>query len=366
VLGGIWIVPLAMGVDPKPLFTKNGEAPIPIQKTPPGIAGQTARACNSCHSEIYEEWKRSMHGVAWADPQFQEVWQSKGSPAKCLNCHSPLAAQQPNLGDRENPDFRPTLQAEGVTCAACHIRNSSIVGRGSSLGSVPHPVQTRQVMARSEMCRGCHQLDLAGRKEGFYDTYREWTATTYAKRDVSCQDCHMPVRTGNVAVGVHRPYRTHEFRGGHSDVLLQRALTVTVQLDHPTYQAGQIVNAKVDVANTGAGHHVPTGDPRHQVRLRIGIADERGVFLSQKDEVFARNLQLIPPFKEGKDTRLVAGEHRQIKVSTKLPGGAGERYFVVQLSYHLVDPKIAKTLGIPKEVASRVFDSQVIPITQLK
>lgn len=353
------VAPRAVG-DPPLLFSTDGAAPIPLLETPTGIVDQTARACAGCHTEIYEEWRGSMHSAAWNDSQFQEVWRSMRRDTGCLNCHSPLTAQQPLAS---GGGFRPTLQAEGVTCAACHIRDGAIVGAGTSTGEVPHPVTQRPDVAEATFCASCHQLSLPGRAKGFYDTYREWRASDWAKRGVGCRECHMPLRTGNVATGVHRAYRSHELLGGHTDALLQRALTVTVELDKPRYEPGDAIQAVVVVRNTGAGHAVPSGDPAHQVRLIVGLADTRGEFLEKKETMFARKMPRTPPYRERADTRLAPGEERRIPFSTRYPGGMGEHYIIVQLSYHLMAPERAEELGIPIDVTGRVFDSQIIPIT---
>lgn len=302
-----------------------------------------------------------MHSAAWNDPQFQELWRAERREARCLNCHSPLVAQQRKLEGAPNPAYRPTLQAEGVTCAACHVRDGKIVGAGTSTGESSHPIWKVPELAEAASCGGCHQLPIAGRDKGLYDTMREWEAVA-APGAGGCRDCHMPMRLGNVATGVLRPYRSHAFEGAHSDVMLQRALTVSVTLAKPVYLPGEEVSAVVEVRNTGAAHSVPSGDPLHQIRLEVGLADTTGELLEKKETVFARKLERRPPYKERADTRLEAGSSRRVRFDTLLPGGAGEHYLIVQLSYHLMPQEKARELGIPADVTSRVFDTQIIPI----
>lgn len=346
-----------------PMFVKDGKGPVPLQKTPAGVTHQSAQACGACHSEIVEEWRNTMHSSAWNDPHFQELWRAQRKPAQCLNCHSPMAAQQPLIGGKPNAAFEPTIQAEGVTCSACHVRDGHIVGRGTSVTKLPHPVKKDPSMGQSSYCAGCHQQAIAGRKKGLYDTFAEWQGSPQAKAGLTCQECHMPMRHGNVATGVFRPYRSHSFAGGHTDDMLKRALTVTVQLDKPVYEPGDPISAVVRVKNTGAGHHVPSGDPLHQVRLVAGLADGTGAFLERRETVFARKMPRTPPYREHSDTRLAAGQERTIKLDLAYPGGLGEHYIIVQLSYHVIPPEVARELNIPSDVTGRVFSSQVIPIT---
>jgi len=53
-----------------------------------------------------------------------------------------------------------------------------------------------------------------------------------------------------------------------------------------------------------------------------------------------------------------------VKFAAQYPGGAGEHYVIIQLSYHLMPPELARELAVPAEVTSRVFDSQIVPITR--
>jgi len=236
-----------------------------------------------------------MHSAAWNDPQFQELWRSEPKRAQCLNCHSPMTAQQPIVGDKPNTGFQPTLQSEGVTCSACHVRGGRIVGAGTSTGDSEHPVTKVEGFSSVSSCSGCHQQAIRGRKKGLYDTVREFNKTEFARKGGSCGDCHMPKVAGNVATGVFRPYRSHAFLGAHNDAVLERALTVTLELSKPFYAAGEEVSATVVVRNTGAAHHVPSGDPLHQIRLVVGLADARGEFLEKKETMFARKMPRRPP-----------------------------------------------------------------------
>ena len=85
-----------------------------------------------------------------------------------MNCHIPLDRQQEHfiLGFRDsdklnpvlapNPDFDPTLQQEGVTCVACHLRDGKIVG---VLGTTdaPHPV--KMIDDPNQICMRCHVVE---------------------------------------------------------------------------------------------------------------------------------------------------------------------------------------------------------------
>jgi hypothetical protein len=47
---------------------------VPYQKVPEGLTSLRAESCGSCHREIYEEWKTSIHAQAYTDPFFHAYW----------------------------------------------------------------------------------------------------------------------------------------------------------------------------------------------------------------------------------------------------------------------------------------------------
>ncbi|MEO0603746.1 MAG: multiheme c-type cytochrome, partial [Myxococcota bacterium] len=117
-----------------------------------GIASMSAETCAACHVDIAEEWRRSVHAQAWDDPQFQAEIGKSDNRWLCVNCHTPLVAQQAKLtvglvdDDVErprwidNPRFDAALQREGLNCAGCHVREDGIHGPGLEGGRAPHPV----------------------------------------------------------------------------------------------------------------------------------------------------------------------------------------------------------------------------------
>ena len=108
--------------------------PVSTASIPEPLKTLRAEECGSCHQQPYQEWKTTIHSQAWTDPYFQTDWKFEGSPQICKNCHIPLDRQQEHkvigFHDKEkwnpilepNPEFDPVLQREGVTCAACHLR----------------------------------------------------------------------------------------------------------------------------------------------------------------------------------------------------------------------------------------------------
>ena len=121
-----------------------------VTETPAGLANITAQGCNACHGAVHDGWASSAHAQAGQNPVFQEALQRAGQSTACVQCHRPLTAQHPKLaagyieGDlsrpnlEANPAFDATLMAEGVGCAACHVRDGKVVST-RVITDAPHP-----------------------------------------------------------------------------------------------------------------------------------------------------------------------------------------------------------------------------------
>ncbi|MBM6705403.1 hypothetical protein H6A60_13110, partial [Sutterella massiliensis] len=82
----------------------------------------------------------SIHAHAYVDPFFQAYWTKDEHIWVCLNCHAPMENQQPLLIKglvKENPErpvtepnprYDADYQREGITCAACHVRDGVVLG----------------------------------------------------------------------------------------------------------------------------------------------------------------------------------------------------------------------------------------------
>jgi len=106
----------------------------------PAIAGEdslqnvSSELCQSCHKEIYNQWKGSMHANSTAlkdpihatfykkvvgDPMKEGVKMKNGKFPVCLQCHAPNAA----LEKSTKLDAKASY-TEGVNCVSCHTLKS--------------------------------------------------------------------------------------------------------------------------------------------------------------------------------------------------------------------------------------------------
>lgn len=299
-----------------PLFPDG--VPVSLQATPPGLANLSAQTCNACHFQAHDDWSGTAHAAAWNDPLYQEAIERVGGSTACRSCHLPLTNQHPRLaagyvgGDVARPDLQPnaqwdpTLMSEGVTCAACHVRDGKVLST-RPIEHAPHPMAVSAELAESATCATCHQLTWPEADQPFYDTYGEWERSAYAEVGVRCQDCHMPPKAG---VAVASRYATQASHGFTTDTA--RAVSVLVDLEAPEIVRGEDTPVVIRVQNTGAGHAFPTGSPFKSYRVvarLVGTFDrDAGKDLVEPATLdLRREVEDAPPWRTVSDNRIPAG-----------------------------------------------------------
>ncbi|MCS7171571.1 MAG: hypothetical protein NZ851_04565 [Aquificaceae bacterium] len=213
---------------------------------------QTKR-CSDCHSEIFKEWEKSRHALAWKSEKFR-LESENHTKVKCLSCHAP---------HQVDPQIKPALRVEfkedGVSCVACHFKEETRAMHGPhKVWSPPHPSRQDFNYTKAFFCAGCHQ-----------ETYKEWHLT---KTQKSCQDCHMP------SVGEKRlvqkfpfeyfhskkPRHDHSFPAGKA-----KPEDILVELER-----GEPLRLKI--TNVGVPHNLPTadqGDPKLYIVVDASLSN---------------------------------------------------------------------------------------------
>ena len=311
--------------------------PLDVGDVPDGLANHSAQGCSACHYQAHDTWVHSAHASAWSSPAFQEAVAEIGSPA-CLACHLPLHSQQPDLvtydeGDilrpitTPNPAWDGGLQTEGVTCAACHVREGAVI-TSRPVTDAPHPTLYSPELSTSTSCAACHQLTWPGADLPFYDTFGEWERSPQAAAGIQCQDCHLRSGVGEHLAVDHR----FEARSGRGVSVLVRPATPDIA------RGGDPLPVTVILQNTGAGHAFPTGSPYVGVRLDVrlsGPPDRRGNPITGGEPFtvdLVRTLADEPPWNTVEDTRLQAGESREYPVELALPQRSPAGPWVVRVS----------------------------------
>ena len=308
---------------PPRLFGQN--TPLPTPALPDGLSHLGADGCAACHWPVVEAWKSSAH-FGEPSPSMQKALHAAGDAPECSRCHLPFQVQHRELiaptptegallesARTPNDNWSPSLTAEGVGCIACHVREGTVLG--SRDFDHPHPVRASEELTSSEGCGGCHQLTWKGAEVALYDTYGEWSRTTYAEAGLSCLDCHMAPVAGAATPGGRTTHADHA-------VDARRGEGLSIHLEAPAKGAtrGHSLVGSIRVQNTGAGHAIPTGSPFKSLLLSVELLDARGNVAGDPSQaVFGREVEPESPYTVLSDTRLQAGEDRTLPFEIKIP-----------------------------------------------
>lgn len=215
-----------------PLFTA-GLAP--IDAGPTGVA-----ECAPCHPAVTEAWAGSAHARSRTNAAFATAYAEARDPW-CLNCHLPLQAQR-------GPG--PTVAAaEGVTCAACHVRDGLVLVASPASSGAASVHAVREVPGFAEqVCAGCHEFPFPRHDRGsglqyglapLQSTVSEWRSVPGAP---GCPACH-----------------DHAAPGGADPAFVSAWLTVDA--------VATARGVRASLSAPGVPHAVPTGDPFRRLRL---------------------------------------------------------------------------------------------------
>jgi hypothetical protein len=337
------------------------------QALPNGLADLRASTCGTCHPAIYQEWKVSTHAQAWIDPQFQAEITKSGNRWLCSNCHTPLLNQMQNWavglkgGDVEKPlytaniQFDPGFRAEGITCAACHVRNGAVEGPTGNLTEA-HPTRRADRFTDSSICLACHQAVRSYPGKDFicvFETGQEWEDGPYGRTQQGCQVCHMqPVDRPIAEGGPIRSGRRHYFPG--SGIYKQTGVGPPLDQLAP----GLAVTAStteellaIRLENSFSGHRLPTGDPERFILVVTKFFSASGQAVGTTNtERIGQTWQWWPePLKLG-DNRLAPLEVREVRLAR--PSYA--QSWKITVTNHRIGEEAAQFHGLVDYPRSRV------------
>lgn len=318
-----WLVtlPLLLGASP----WERPRTPV-LDAATLGVSGLKASDCATCHSEVAREWSTSIHAAAWSDPQFQaELHKDPEVAWLCLNCHTPLANQQPSLvtavGDIRaptvvpNPSFDAALRDEGVTCLTCHWREEGIATSRSDV-EAPHPTVHDPELGGDQTCTVCHQAT-ARLEDALVCHFNTGAEKEEAGVKQGCTDCHMPVVSRGAGHG-----RLHAWPGsglGKGTGEPPPGLN-GLDLEGPVLSsAGEL---RFTLVNARTGHMLPSGDPERYLDVRASLLDSSGGVVSSKRWRIGQTWVWSPKAEKKADNRLAVGERRDMTWVPQIQGAA--------------------------------------------
>ncbi len=331
--------------------------------------------CQSCHSQIYNEFKGSMHAnsIPQNDPIHSAVWNKHPHNKKmqhysCGKCHTPAADDLDKMmtkGAKVLPDASNESHSDGISCAYCHriesikkgkkfntniisTKEKSYYGTREKHDDSPfHKIVTNenQIMKNGNVCIGCHSHK--ANKSGL-----NVCSTNIANEmdGANCVSCHMPKVKGSVSDMTQRKTHTfHGFAGSHfhSD-MLQKYVNISLLREIDDF----IVNIDNQTSHALLLH------PLRVAVLKVSV--QRGEEKIQlKDEIFVRVIghdgKPAMPWKATttlRDTMIQANEKRSVKYDFSLQKGDSVD---VVLGWYLVNPKAVKKLNLQETTVATEF-----------
>lgn len=268
--------------------------------------------CIACHSQIFAEWRRDQHATAWTEEIFRS-YSINYTKTECLSCHAPQPLLEAGLKSAE-PRLREAGRSDGVDCLTCHVKNGRTFGTLGSKASCGGTLEPE--LKTSQACYHCHAT---------HNLFKEYLASDYAKKGISCQDCHMEkVRRQVADLGPLRDTRKHTFHnGGHDLEGLKKALKLEVAV-----KDGKMT---VTVTNTGAAHGVPGEINNRVIRLEISVQVKKGArvedgrTVDDMEEAQAHKAIFQAPPRLARDkipsTQIMPGEPRVLEYALTVPHG---------------------------------------------
>lgn len=379
-------------------------APAPVE---PGKAqsGQFSPSAGcGCHAALVEEWKQSMHAKALSDPLYTTKVEEADKATNgalgpfCKKCHGPAATMMGEIASGKLSE----AGAEGVSCDFCHQVTGlakGILGNTSQLADpmgtkrahiqdpkAPHPALYSALHESAEFCGGCHNVNHPVNGMHLEATYTEWKASSYAKEGVVCQDCHMSVQAGVMgpskgqacAGGPERDNIFHmTFAGGQ--VALGNAQAATAMLKSAAKieltvaeiaTAGTTTPIKVTVANTGAGHYLPTGLTEvREMWLEVYSVNAEGKKTAIGERKFGTILQddkgnapveLWEATKIKSDDRIPPKESVTEGYDFEMPRGDEAVTIKAVLNYRSASEEFAKKAGVENPITEMAGAEQIV------
>jgi hypothetical protein len=305
-LGGCDAAAQASGEEGEPRAAAQpvaDEPTVDAKRGPEASDVHGARRCGECHVGISETWSASAHAGSAVDPLYVAMRRDAGD-ATCDSCHAPLAQL---LGAES------TVAAEGVTCDVCHTtekvdlsgsrgriemaehRRTKLGPLCDAKGHYFHDVKCSPLFEQADLCAGCHTLERTtadGTGIAVHGEWREWMGGPFGPSgsDTQCQSCHMPARDGEVAEGWNNRTRFSDHGTlGAGDSLVRSALKVALALA-PVPGKRDALRISAEIANDGAGHHVPTGLPDRRMRFEVRTVAADGREIDRWEHEYGKRL----------------------------------------------------------------------------
>ncbi|MCF7824624.1 MAG: hypothetical protein K9N35_10690 [Candidatus Marinimicrobia bacterium] len=260
--------------------------------------------CQSCHVDIYMQWRQSMMSQAythhWDEIEYFDLAVPHGEinpvykPVSdgCNGCHTPLAFMagdvtppKPSEGSRAN---------ESVSCEVCHTISGFAGGDAFNFNYVSEPGRTKfgpkpglssphhitkenDFIKQAEYCGTCHN-EMNPYGIWVKSTQLEWAEGPYADQKVPCHQCHMPKAHGRSAkMASEGLVAQHLFHGAHDPGKVASVIEIRMHPNVREVEVDETITLQVQLFNAKTGHKFPTGSVEDRIAwLHVKAIDSEG------------------------------------------------------------------------------------------
>ncbi len=289
----------AVDVEPELAPRTSQQMPHPGPQHRSGDPAARNAECESCHPQVAEEWRGSLHARAFTVGEFRHAFRLEPLDF-CRGCHAPEAGPRP---DAEG-------EAIGVACITCHLVADDVVLAGpprADSGAPTHRIRRDARFASPDACASCHEFQFPGRRqrpELMQTTISEHRRSTQADR--TCADCHMPERASGG--------RSHAFHASRDSAWMRSV--VSVRAVRPTRE--QVV-LTLELDKNAIGHALPTGDLFRRIaveaistRKQLRPTTKRRILTRHWARDGAKNHAGTTDYTEVADDRLGVGDNPRV------------------------------------------------------
>ena len=265
-----------------------------VHRTIPADFFMTSESCGRCHSEIYAEWRSSVHHFSsfnnqWYRKSVEYMQDTVGTrPSKwCAGCHDHAVFFNGRF-DRPIREQIDTPEAQaGLACTSCHAITHvrSTMGQGDfeieypplhDLAASGNPVLRllhdqltnidpqphREIFLKPfhreqtpDFCSSCHKVHLDVPVNGYrwfrgFNDYDNWQASGvsgegarsfyYPKAPQTCADCHMPMVRAADPAARNGVVHSHRFAAANTALPFVNGDTAQLQAVQDFLRAGAV------------------------------------------------------------------------------------------------------------------------------
>jgi Flp pilus assembly protein TadD len=393
------VVPASMeeeGAGPNSPFWPSS-ANTSVNGTIPANFFMDSKLCGTCHTDIYEQWKSSVHHFASFNNQFyrksiehmQELSGTRGSKW-CAGCHDHAVFfngrfDQPIKDQLDTPEAR-----NGLGCVSCHsiTKVHGSMGNGGFVIEYPplhdlassnnryirfvdrfftflDPEPHRQTFMKpfmrldaAEFCSSCHKVHLDVPVNNYrwirgFNDYDNWQASGvsgqgarsfyYPPQTSTCSDCHMPLVDGKDPAARKGKIRSHRFAAANTAVAFVNRDETQLKETIDFLQSGFITvdlfaaSPATDTGRELAMRRRSSQTPQTMTTFAVGEEAEHSgdIFLREVDKIAAPLNRTVTRFQPGSTIRVDAVV-RTRKIGHFFPGGTVDA-FDIWLELEAVD-----------------------------